>query len=200
MKTGIYCIQSVIKPARIYIGAAVNIERRWKDHTIRLTKGVHENIKLQNHFYKYGKDDLVFGLLTECKKEELLKLEQEFIDLHKPFFNICQVAGSSIGCKNPVNAAKKGNKNHFFGKQHTAESKKLNRDAHLGKKHSPEHNLNISKGHLGKKRSESARHNMCEAQKKIIHKPATKKTKEKMSESGKKAWIVRKQLKNNLCV
>jgi hypothetical protein len=30
--TGIYKIQSIIKPERIYIGSAVYVDKRWKEH------------------------------------------------------------------------------------------------------------------------------------------------------------------------
>jgi hypothetical protein len=41
---------------------------------------------------------------------------------------------------------------------------------------------------------------MSEAQIKIKHKPASQETKAAMSKSGTAAWILRKQLKNKLCV
>jgi predicted DNA-binding protein (MmcQ/YjbR family) len=55
---GIYKIQSVIKPERIYIGSAKNIRIRWNIHTSNLKLNRHENKKLQNHYNKYGVNDL----------------------------------------------------------------------------------------------------------------------------------------------
>lgn len=97
--TGIYQIQSVIKPARIYIGSAFNIHRRWKEHIYRLKKNNHDNLKLQNHYNKYGKEDLIFSIIIGCAKEDLISTEQFYIDSKKCWFNLCMKAGSSIGHK-----------------------------------------------------------------------------------------------------
>jgi group I intron endonuclease len=97
--SGIYKIQSKCKPERCYIGSAINIRGRWNDHKRRLRIGKHINPKLQNHYNKYGLDDLVFEPLVTCDKEELIDKEQFFIDAYTPWFNICPRAGSNIGHK-----------------------------------------------------------------------------------------------------
>jgi predicted GIY-YIG superfamily endonuclease len=43
--SGIYKIQSVCKPERIYIGSAVDIARRWREHVSCLKKNKHEEEK-----------------------------------------------------------------------------------------------------------------------------------------------------------
>lgn len=95
--SGIYKIQSIIKPERVYIGSAVWIAHRWDQHLSDLRKNKRKNSKLQNHFNKYGEADLQFSILLGCDKEDLLKTEQYFIDSYKPWFNICPVAGSQFG-------------------------------------------------------------------------------------------------------
>lgn len=97
--SGIYKIESKIKPERIYIGSAVNIAERWCKHVGSLQKNKHENSKLQRHFNKYGKADLHFSVLLGCEKEDLIKTEQYFIDSYNPYFNICKIAGSCLGVK-----------------------------------------------------------------------------------------------------
>lgn len=96
--SGIYQIQSKIKPERIYIGSAINIDDRWRCHLKDLRKNKHQR-KLQNHFNKYGESDLQFSILLPCEKADLIKTEQYFIDSHKPYFNICPTAGSVLGLK-----------------------------------------------------------------------------------------------------
>jgi len=96
-QTGIYSIQSIHKPGEFYIGSAINIDERWKRHLNELRKGKHGNKHLQNHFNKYGENDLHFFVLEECKHIELLKLEQWYIDETHPTFNICADAGSRFG-------------------------------------------------------------------------------------------------------
>lgn len=100
MKTsGIYKIQSILKPKRCYIGSAVDITDRWRCHLRDLRKNKHHSGKLQNHYNVYGESDLQFIVLLGCDKEDLIKTEQYFIDSYKPYFNICAIAGSRIGTK-----------------------------------------------------------------------------------------------------
>ena len=96
-KAGVYKIQSLIKPDRIYIGSAMNIPKRWSYHRVDLRNNRHGNDRLQNHFNKYGESDLQFSVLLECSKEQLITREQDFIDALNPYFNICRIAGSSLG-------------------------------------------------------------------------------------------------------
>ncbi len=96
--SGIYKIQSRIKPERIYIGSAVDMKNRWNLHLYKLKKGVHHSIILQNHYNKYGENDLQFSILELVMfKEDLIRREQYYIDKIKPEFNICKKAGSSLG-------------------------------------------------------------------------------------------------------
>lgn len=96
---GIYKIQSKIKPERIYIGSSVDIYHRWRLHKERLELNKSHSPKLQNHYNKYGKIDLQYSILLSCEKEDLLKIEQYFIDSYNPFFNICKIAGNHLGRK-----------------------------------------------------------------------------------------------------
>jgi group I intron endonuclease len=116
--SGIYQIQSKIKPERIYIGSAVNINRRWVDHLTRLKRNIHENSKIQRHFNKYGKNDFIFSILIGCDKADLISTEQFFIDSLNPWFNVRKIADSNLGIKK---------------QPHTEEAKEKMRKANLGK-------------------------------------------------------------------
>ncbi|WP_294892490.1 GIY-YIG nuclease family protein [Sulfuricurvum sp. MLSB] len=94
--SGIYQIQSKIKPERIYIGSSVDVYSRWGVHLKRLKNKKHQR-KLQNHYNKYGKDDLEFFILCCCSELGLDKIEQQYIDTLNPWFNICPVAYSTRG-------------------------------------------------------------------------------------------------------
>jgi group I intron endonuclease len=96
---GIYKIHSISKPERVYIGSSVNITRRWREHILCLRKKNHESPKLQNHYNKHGEVDLQFSILLGCEKEDLLKIEQYFIDSYNPWFNTCRKASHSLGAK-----------------------------------------------------------------------------------------------------
>jgi group I intron endonuclease len=98
--SGVYKIQSKTKPYRCYIGSACDLrERQWR-HFRKLRYNKHFNKKLQNHYNKYGENDLEFSvILYGCSKTELIFVEQCFIDTYNPWFNICPTAGNRLGCK-----------------------------------------------------------------------------------------------------
>jgi len=139
--TGIYKIQSLIKPERIYVGSAKNFIVRKSGHFTALKQNKHCNTKLQHHYNKYGQEDLVFSPIYCCIKEELINAEQFFIDSYKPYFNICKVAGSNLGVK------------------FTEEHKRKIRDANLGKIKSKETIEKITKNNWmrGRKHTLDAR-------------------------------------------
>jgi group I intron endonuclease len=151
--SGVYKIQSKVKPNRIYIGSAVNIHRRWWDHLHRLKENVHENPKLQNHYNKYGKTDLIFSIIISCEKDVLLETEQFFIDAYKPWFNICKKAGSVLG-RTAWNKGMRGQYHRTKGcyqKGHVPWSKGKKFEMRPRKKHSEEHKEKIRKSMMGKK-------------------------------------------------
>ncbi len=130
---GIYIIKSLVKPTRCYVGSSVNITKRWREHKHELLCGKHRNKRFQNHYNKYGEEDLVFSVLTCCDKEDLIKHEQYFIDALNPFFNICKIAGNTLGrmhteeCKKRMSDICKkrvGELNNFYGKTHSEEARK----------------------------------------------------------------------------
>lgn len=140
MKTsGIYKIQSNIKPNKVYIGSGVNIGNRWRRHLSDLRLNRHCNKKLQNHFNKYGESDLVFSIVLGCERDDLIKIEQYFIDSYKPWFNICPIAKSIKGLK------------------FSAETKEKMSKARKGKQLSKEHiaNLTIARNKRGPYSEES---------------------------------------------
>jgi group I intron endonuclease len=132
--SGIYQIQSKIKPNRIYIGSSIDIATRWKEHISKLRKNKHKNLRLQHHFNKYGFFDLNFSILIGCDKSDLITNEQFFIDSLNPWFNIHKKADSPLGLKRSEESKRKrsidsiGEKNHFFGKKHTEESNEKRRE------------------------------------------------------------------------
>ena len=141
MISGIYKIQSIVKPERFYIGSALNIKNRWSSHLDYLRKEKHNRI-LQNHYNKYGVDDLEFIILEPCLPEFLLIREQYYIDFLKPYFNVCLVAGNSCGVKatdetrKKMSDQRKGHRGWNKGKigmvKHTEEHKKKMRKLKLG--------------------------------------------------------------------
>lgn len=133
--TGIYQIQSLLYPDRIYVGSAISIPNRWYNHLRRLKLNQHNNNKLQNHYNKYGESDFIFSVLLECNQDVLLEKEQSYIDGLNPWFNLCKKAGSLFGHRWKVsekgreNLSKNhadisGSKNPMFGKHHSIDHRK----------------------------------------------------------------------------
>ncbi len=162
--SGIYKIQSIIKPERCYIGSAVNISKRWNYHLSDLRKNKHANNKLQNHFNKYGESDLQFSILIGCDKNNLLPNEQFFIDSYKPWFNINKTAGSNLGM-HVSDKTKQKLREINTGKKQSNETIEKRRKSTTGLKRSKEWCLKISKVHKGKITSDETKHKMSIAKK-----------------------------------
>lgn len=154
---GIYQIQSKIKPERIYIGSSINVNTRWSSHLSKLNLNRHLNKILQNHYNKYGKSDLQFSILLGCKKENLIKNEQFFMDSYKPYFNI------------------RKNAQNNFGFKHSEETKQKISEANKGLKRSEETKQKMSESRMGKKISEETKEKM--------RKPKSEEAKKHISET-----------------
>jgi group I intron endonuclease len=150
VKSGIYIIFSQLKSERFYIGSALNLrERKW-NHFSNLKNNKHPNKIIQNHYNKYGIEDLQFEILEYVEdKTKLIEREQFYIDELKPYFNICKIAGRFD--------------NMWLGKHHSEETRiKMSKSA-IGKNiwtkdkpKSEEHKRKISNSHIGLKRSDKS--------------------------------------------
>jgi group I intron endonuclease len=56
-------------------------------------------LKLIRAVNKYGENNFKFEIIYECPTDEILKNEQFYIDTLNPNYNICKIAGSSLGTK-----------------------------------------------------------------------------------------------------
>jgi group I intron endonuclease len=181
---GIYKIQSVLKPKRIYIGGAININERWKDHLKKLKRNIHHSKKLQNHFNKYGISDLYFSILLECEKENMIKVEQYFLDSYNPYFNICKIAGNTSGFKHSEETKMKISEKQK-GKIISKESRIKMSEARKGIKLSDEHKKKLSIIRSGKKikpLSDEHKRKLSNSKKGMKHSEETRK---KMSDFHK---------------
>lgn len=167
--SGIYKIESLIKPERIYIGSASNMINRWRCHLSSLVRNKHHSRKLQNHYNKYGKEDLKFILIEICNEDELIKKEQYFIDSYKPYFNICLLAGRTSGVKRTeqtrikISKSKKGKPSPRKGVILSKETIQKMRLANLGKKMSEETKLKIKNTLNGRIFTDEHRHKISKA-------------------------------------
>ena len=102
---GVYTITS--PSGNQYVGSALCFRERWWLHRRDLSKGKHHNAPLQKAFEKYGLDGLRFDILLICDADNVLMFEQRAIDAIKPEYNICKIAGSTLGRKHTAEARKR---------------------------------------------------------------------------------------------
>ena len=114
-KGGVYMFFNLIN-GNCYIGSSVNLARRFRIH---LSSVGSVKLPLPLAINKYGLNNFVFLILQYCDRIEdvCLGLEQHYLDLFKPKYNILKIAGSSQGFKHsPETLAKL--KIRYAGKLH----------------------------------------------------------------------------------
>lgn len=98
MDSGVYKIQNT-QNFKVYIGSTYNFKDRFRRHKQALANNKHCNKHLQASYNKYGKESFIFVPLKECNLDDLLVWEQVFLDFYKPEYNICNIAGNTLGYK-----------------------------------------------------------------------------------------------------
>lgn len=140
---GIYKIENIVNN-KIYIGSCSNFNIRKGSHLCLLRQGKHHSIKLQRSFDKYGEINFIITLIEKCEKENLIIREQYYIDILKPFYNICLVAGSTQG-RVFTDLHKERLSKSLTGKIRTEEQKERQRQIKIGKTHTKETKEKVSK-------------------------------------------------------
>lgn len=101
MTSGIYKLTNIINK-KIYIGSAININRRWKSHK-RSASQDNPIWLISRALKKYGIDAFDWQIIEEVPKESLLEREQYYLDILQPFgdfgYNTAHIAGSTLGVK-----------------------------------------------------------------------------------------------------
>ena len=165
---GIYKITNLVN-GKVYIGQAVDIEERWKEHKRNYKR---LNQILYKAMRKHGIKNFSFEILILCEEEFLNLMEIYYIEKYNSYayakdskgYNMTLGGGGSSGFKHTKKAKIKISKNQ------------------RGKKLSEEHRKNISKGGLGKKHTEETKRKMSEAKK---GKVMSEETKQKLREIKK---------------
>lgn len=112
-RSGVYAI---ICRGNMYIGSAKYLSERWSAHKSSLRDNKHHSQRLQNSWNKYGPDAFAFVIISYCEVAELRTLEQRYIDMMNPVFNMRRDANR------PPESWKSTKPNHFKGKKHTEET------------------------------------------------------------------------------
>lgn len=128
-RTGIYYILNTLN-GKFYIGSTswignfpsrMGFRHRWGCHINDLKANRHESRHLQNAWNKYGEENFDFCIAEFVEPERCIEVEQMYLDLfpkgdREDVYNICFIAGSSLGCKRSeesrrkMSEAKKGTK------------------------------------------------------------------------------------------
>lgn len=98
---GVYAIVNTVNGKK-YIGSSFDVKDRLIGHKSALRHNRHQNSHLQRAWNKYGEDAFTYELLESCLIDELLDLEQKWIDDTEVIaegYNICPVSHSTLGRK-----------------------------------------------------------------------------------------------------
>ena len=205
-RSGVYQIINTINN-KCYIGSAIVLKKRKREHWSALNRGEHANRYLQNAWNKYGGGGFEFRVIGFCRPEDLLRMEQHLLNDVKPKYNICPIAGSALGkevsesTRRKIRQAKKGKRPAEETGHKMSEAKKGKKrskgvrcrisEAQKGRKRSEETKRKIGEAkkgnqyNLGKKLSEDTKRKMSEAQKGKHHNKPSEETKRKISEALK---------------
>lgn len=158
--SGIYQIRNLID-SKLYVGSAINFEKRWFEHRRKLIYGTHTNKHLQAAWNKYKQENFLFEILEICEKNKLIEREQHWLDLTKCYnrkmgYNSRVTADNMQGFKHSDESKLKMSttrKEKF--KDENFKNKVI--DKIRGRKASKEALMNMRNAQKGKKRSEETR-------------------------------------------
>lgn len=213
MNRAVSCIYAIkhIPSGRLYIGSAVNVVKRWREHKTALRAGKHHNNKLQRIWNKHGEDSLAFEIVEEVAcAQELVPREQFYIDSFesvKRGLNICPVAGSTLGRVMSEEQRRMLSVFHT-GRKHSAETRakmsassaaarrkgvKLSKElvekirlSSLGRVHSEETKRKMSLTRKGRPLSAETAAKIAARNRERALLPVSPETRQRMSESAKK--------------
>lgn len=107
--SGIYMIHNRTN-GMLYIGSAISVKKRFREHRRGLSNNAHHSPRLQNAWNQYGKEAFEFCVLESVPhKSSLLQREQVWLDAFRTYdrmagYNIASSAGSQLGSKHSAEA------------------------------------------------------------------------------------------------
>ena len=176
-ESGVYVILNTTNGKR-YVGSAVNLPKRKRDHWERLRGNHHRNRYLQNAWNKYGEECFGFSVLEYWETEFLVSFEQWWMNMLCAEYNIAPVAGNNLGVKHTAES-KTNMSAAALGHKHTNETKAKISAAALGHKHTDETKAKMSAAGMGRKHTAEAKAKMSAARMEL-----SPETRAKMSAAG----------------
>ena len=201
-QSGIYKIVNQVN-GRFYIGSAIDLEKRWRNHQSDFNKGKHGNGYLQRAWNKYGSDKFTFEVLEHCEPSELIRMEQDYIDSACACdngYNICPVAGNRLGTKMPPDAVRRTAEANR-GRKMSDEVRRKMSLARKGTKRSEEIKRKLSEAKMGEKNPMYGQHRTGKDAPRYGHR-ATEETRRKMSATrmGKKMPPFTEEHRKNMSI
>lgn len=139
----IYSISNKITGKR-YVGSAVDFRRRKNLHLHHLRAKTHHSRYLQNAWNKYGEENFIITILEEVSDvNDLINREQWYLDNTNCEYNMCRIAGSSLGIKRSEETRRKVGAAQI-GRKASDETKAKMSMAKKGKIFSKEHCKNLA--------------------------------------------------------
>jgi group I intron endonuclease len=158
-QSGIYMIRNK-RNGKCYIGSTKDRDVRWRCHQSLLRRGQHVNVHLQRAWTLYGTDSFEFVWIMDVPQDQLLDVEQEWLEANAGGYNIAQDAASpasglvrSPETRKKIGDAQRGRKRPPPSpetRRKISESMKGKRNG-LGHVNSPEARLKMSQANLGNK-------------------------------------------------
>jgi hypothetical protein len=94
--SGIYRIVN-ISDGSSYVGSAVSMRSRIRRHALMLIQGKHHAAPLQKAWDSLGQLFFRAEILELVEKQELIQREQHWFNELRPVYNVCKVAGNTLG-------------------------------------------------------------------------------------------------------
>lgn len=182
---GVYAIVNGVNGHR-YIGSSQNLRYRLMGHLSQLRRGVHHAQPLQRAWKKYGAEAFRFEILESCEANGIYDIEQRWLDIHKPEYNVKPVAVPGwVGQKHTPETLER-----MCAAQRTPEARERQRkmqQGRIGRRHTEETKAKMSLARRGKPLSEEAKQHLREfaAEHKYRHSPEIR-ARISASKTGKK--------------
>lgn len=202
INSGVYAFINT-RNSKAYIGSTRNIPARRTSHLWALRRNRHSNLHLQNAWNRDGESAFEFVVLECVPKEQLLSVEQWYLDACQSANNECGYNLSKItngvthseDGRRRISEARKGKAQRPAGYKMTDEQKAKIGAANRGKKRpsmSAAHRAAISAAARGRKcpRTPEWTAKISAAKRGSVASPETRA---RMSESQRLRWALRKQ-------
>jgi group I intron endonuclease len=129
-QAGVYALICRITQ-KYYVGSSIKLGNRLLDYMQPAYLAKRENSPVTRAILKYGLQNFCFIVLETCKPDNVLDLEQSWLDLLKPKYNLSPTAGSTLGVSLSAETKAKISAAHL-GKTLSAETRQLMSETRKG--------------------------------------------------------------------